>query len=116
VPGLLEDLPRSGRPKQISEAKEDSILQATLRTTPKDATHWSTRTMAATQGVSPATVHRIWQKHKLQPHRSADTHPDILPSSNKGIGLSSILISTAPDSFVCSSASSPRAWRSWLFP
>jgi transposase len=70
VPGLLEDLPRSGRPKQISEAKEDSILQATLRTTPKNATHWSTRTMAALQDVSPATVHRIWQKHKLQPHRS----------------------------------------------
>jgi transposase len=70
VPGLLEDLPRSGRPKQISEAKEDSIVQATLRTTPKDATHWSTRTMAAAKGVSPATVHRIWQKHKLQPHRS----------------------------------------------
>jgi transposase len=70
VPELLEDLPRSGRPKQISEEKEDSVVQATVRTTPKDATHWSTRTMAAAQGVSSATVHRIWQKHKLQPHRS----------------------------------------------
>ena len=25
--------------------------------------------MAASQKVSPATVQRIWNKHKLQPHR-----------------------------------------------
>src|SRR3989475_8324468 len=43
---------------------------ATLRTTPRDATHWSTRTMARSQGVSQATVTRIWQAHGLQPHRS----------------------------------------------
>lgn len=39
-----------------------------MKTAPKDATQWSVRTMAASQKVSPATVLRIWKKHKLQPH------------------------------------------------
>ena len=67
--GILEDLPRSGRPKQITEEQETVIVEATIRTRPKDATHWSVRSMAAAQEVSPATVQRIWKKHKLQPHR-----------------------------------------------
>ena len=66
---LLEDRARSGRPKQISQDKEAVIVEATMRTVPKDATHWSVRSMAASQNVSPATVQRIWKKHKLQPHR-----------------------------------------------
>ena len=67
--GVLEDRPRSGRPKKISPEQESAIVEATLRTTPKDATHWSVRSMAKQQGVSPATVQRIWKKHHLQPHR-----------------------------------------------
>lgn len=69
VAGVLEDRPRSGRPKQISAERETAIVEATIKTTPKDATHWSVRTMAASQKVSPATVQRVWKKHKLQPHR-----------------------------------------------
>ena len=67
--GVIEDRHRSGRPKQIAPEKEAAIVEATIKTTPKDATHWSVRTMAASQKVSPATVQRIWKKHKLQPHR-----------------------------------------------
>lgn len=67
--GLLEDRPRSGRPKVISEEQEQAIVEATIQTTPKDATHWSVRTMAAARKISHATVQRIWKKHKLQPHR-----------------------------------------------
>ena len=67
--GVLEDRPRSGRPKQIGPDREAAIVEATMKTTPKDATHWSVRAMAASQQVSPATVQRIWKKHKLQPHR-----------------------------------------------
>src|SRR6201998_2567811 len=66
---VLEDRPRSGRPKQISAEQEEAIVNATMKTTPKAATHWSVRAMAASQKVSPATVQRIWKKHKLQPHR-----------------------------------------------
>src|ERR1043166_270597 len=67
--GLFTDRPRSGRPKRISGDKEAAIVEATMKTTPQDATHWSVRAMAASQKVSPATVERIWKKHKLQPHR-----------------------------------------------
>jgi transposase len=69
IAGLLEDRPRSGRPKRISEQREAAIVEATMKTTPKDATQWSVRAMAAAQEVSSATVQRIWKKHKLQPHR-----------------------------------------------
>jgi transposase len=67
--GILEDRPRSGRPKQILPDQEAAIVNATVKTKPKDATHWSVRAMADKQKVSPATIHRIWKKHKLQPHR-----------------------------------------------
>ena len=67
--GVLEDRHRSGRPKQIPAEREAAIVEATIKTAPKDATHWSVRAMAASQRVSPATVQRIWKKHKLQPHR-----------------------------------------------
>src|ERR1700744_4962917 len=54
--GLFGDRPRSGRPKRISEDKEAAIVEATIKTVPRDATHWSVRTMALSQKVSPATV------------------------------------------------------------
>lgn len=66
---ILDDRPRSGRPKRISPVKETAIVDATMKTSPRNATHWSVRMMAAAQKVSPATVQRIWEKHKLQPHR-----------------------------------------------
>jgi transposase len=69
IVGLPEDRPRSGRPKRISAEQEAVIVEATMKTTPKDATQWSVRAMAAAQKVSSATVQRIWKKHKLQPHR-----------------------------------------------
>jgi len=68
--GVLKDAPRPGRKKMITPAKVDAIVNATLHTTPKDATQWSVRSMAKAQGVSSAMVHRIWRAHRLQPHRS----------------------------------------------
>ena len=91
LPGVLEDRQRSGRPKQISPEKEAAIVEATMKTTPKDATHWSVREMAASQQVSPATVQRIWKRHRLQPHRvesfkfSAD--PEFAPKVRDIVGL-----------------------------
>lgn len=68
VEALLEDQPRSGRPREVDTAKVDAIIKATLRTKPADATHWSTRDMALTQGVSKDTVQRIWSAHGIKPH------------------------------------------------
>ena len=58
-----------GRKRKISAKKVKQIVDATLQTKPKAATHWSCRTMAKDQGVSSATVQRIWDAHGLQPHR-----------------------------------------------
>ena len=58
-----------GRKPSLSPQKIQQIVEATLHTTPQGATHWSCRTMARAQGISPATVQRIWQAHGLQPHR-----------------------------------------------
>src|SRR5215475_5409332 len=67
---LTEDAPGRGRKPQISSAKVQQIVEATLHTKPKAATHWSVRSMAEMQDVSPATVQRIWEAHGLEPHRT----------------------------------------------
>ena len=67
--GLLEDAPRPGRKRRLTPEKEEAIVNATLYSKPPGATHWSVRTLAQAQRVSPATVHRVWKAHRLQPHR-----------------------------------------------
>jgi len=69
VTSLLQDAPRPGRKKAISAAAVQRVVEATLHTTPPQATHWSTRSMAQAQGLSRMTVQRIWKQHGLQPHR-----------------------------------------------
>ena len=66
--GLEKDAPRPGRLPQIPEDKVQKVVRATLHATPPNATHWSTRTMAKSQGLSEATVRRIWHRHNLKPH------------------------------------------------
>jgi transposase len=66
--GLERDAPRPGRIPRISQRRVRAIVHATLHTKPENATHWSTRTMAGAQGVSEATVRRIWKRHNLKPH------------------------------------------------
>jgi DNA-binding CsgD family transcriptional regulator len=68
LPGLEKDAPRPGRIPKVSHKKVMAIVNATLHTTPPDATHWSTRTMAKTQGVGHATIQRIWKQYNLKPH------------------------------------------------
>jgi transposase len=67
---LTEEEPGRGRKQQLPTHKVKQIVEATLHSHPSDATHWSVRSMAAAQGVSPATVQRIWDAHGLQPHRT----------------------------------------------
>ena len=66
---LTEVKPGRGRKPTISAAKVKAIVTATTQTVPPHETHWSCRTMAAAQGVSPATVQRIWDAYGLRPHR-----------------------------------------------
>jgi transposase len=65
----LEDLPRPGAPRRISDEQIAEVIRLTLETRPKNATHWSTRKMARRCGLSNERVARIWQAFGLQPHR-----------------------------------------------
>jgi len=67
--GLLDE-PRPGAPRKVSDADVERALTMTLESTPKDATHWSTRSLAKESGLSRSTVGRIWRAFALQPHRS----------------------------------------------
>jgi transposase len=66
----LVDEPRPGQPRTITDAMVDEVITRTLESTPTDATHWSTRSMAAEVGLTQSAVHRIWKAFGLQPDRS----------------------------------------------
>ena len=66
--GLEKDAPRPGRLPRITPKKIQDVVEATLHTTPSNATHWSTRSMAKVQGLSETTIRRIWKEHHLKPH------------------------------------------------
>jgi transposase len=65
----LGDLPRSGRPDRLDPRLEAKILAKTQEPPPAPFTHWTTRRMAQVIGVSHPTVHRVWQRAGLKPHR-----------------------------------------------
>jgi transposase len=66
----LADEPRPGAPREISDARVEDLITRTLESTPPQATHWSTRSMARATKLSRATVSRIWRAFGLQPHRT----------------------------------------------
>lgn len=68
--GIERDAPRSGRKPRIPPATVQRIVTLTTTTRPPAATHWTTRTLAPVVGVSPKTVHRVWQAHGLKPHQT----------------------------------------------
>jgi transposase len=68
VEGLLKDAPRPGRTPSIPAAMVNTVIKKTTQSTPVNATHWSTRTMAREVGISEASVRRIWHAHGLKPH------------------------------------------------
>ncbi len=66
--GLLDE-PRPGRPRTVTDEQVEAVVIKTLETKPKDATHWSTRSMAQEMGMTADSVMRIWHAFGLQPHR-----------------------------------------------
>src|SRR6266550_9436033 len=69
IEGPLDEA-RPGRPRTIDDDQVAAVIERTLRSTPKDATHWSIRSTATTTGYSHTTIRRIWSAFGLQPHRS----------------------------------------------
>jgi transposase len=65
-----QDEPRGGAPRTVGDERIADLLVRTLEAAPEDATHRSTRAMAAACGLSPATVQRVWRAFGLKPHRT----------------------------------------------
>ena len=91
VPGVLRDASRPGRRKQLSPAKVQAIVDATLTTRPPAGTHWSSRSLAKAQDVSDGTIRKIWRQHGLQPHRvgrfKLSTDPHFVEKLRDVVGL-----------------------------
>lgn len=87
----LNERPKSGRPPTITARKRAQIVALTLKPPGPGLTHWTTRDLARTAGVSHSTVHRIWQAHALQPHRVTTfkftTDPDAEAKIHDVVGL-----------------------------
>jgi transposase len=66
--GIEKDAPRGGRKPIKREKLAKAILQKTIQQKPKDATHWSTRTLAKEMNISASMVYRVWKANNLKPH------------------------------------------------
>lgn len=88
--GLLDE-PRPGRPREVGDDQIEAVVTKTLETTPRGATHWSTREMAKNEGLSHSTIGRIWRAFGLQPHRSEgfklSPDPLLVPKIRDIVGL-----------------------------
>src|SRR3954447_709310 len=65
----LHDEPRPGKPRSISDEDVERVIVKTLEQQPQDATHWSTRSMAAATGMSQSAISPIWRAFALKPHQ-----------------------------------------------
>ena len=66
--GIEKDAPRGGRKPTRRRQVAKQIVERTTQTKPKNATHWSTRSLAKELGVSPSMVYRVWRASGLKPH------------------------------------------------
>lgn len=87
----LYDAPRSGRPRTHDDDRVATLLRTVLRTQPKDATHWSVRSVAAKTGISKSTVQRYFRLFGVQPHRTTSftlsTDPFFVEKVRDVVGL-----------------------------
>lgn len=87
----LVDEPRSGAPRTITDAQVEDVITRTLESKPKNATHWSTRSMAKAAGLSQTAVSRIWRTFGLKPHLTKtfklSTDPQFIDKVRDVVGL-----------------------------
>jgi transposase len=69
IEGLLRDKTRPPGIPPVPQAKVHAVVERTLREPPGAVTHWTGRAMAKAVGVSLRAVQRLWEAHRLQPHR-----------------------------------------------
>ena len=87
----LSDAPRSGQPRRHGDDAVQRVLEATLNTRPKNATHWSSRSLAAELGSNSTFVQRVWRAFGLKPHLSKSfklsTDPHFVEKVRDVVGL-----------------------------
>jgi transposase len=87
----LYDEPRPGAPRTIADDEVEQLIVKTLEETPRDATHWSTRSMAQATGMSQSAVSRIWRAFGLKPHLvdsfKLSTDPQFVEKVKDVVGL-----------------------------
>jgi transposase len=88
----LTDEPRPGRPRTLGDEKVEQVVVAALEQAPPGGdTHWSTRSMARSAGVSQSTVSRIWRTFGLKPHViqtwKLSTDPQFIDKVRDVVGL-----------------------------
>lgn len=87
----LGDAPRPGRERTVTDEQVVELVRLTLEARPKNATHWSTRSMAQQVGLSQSTVSRVWRAFGLQPHRAKSfklsTDPFFVDKVHDVVGL-----------------------------
>jgi transposase len=87
----LADEPRPGATRTITDEQVEQVLVLTLETTPKDATHWSTRSLAKQVGMSQSAISRIWRAFGLKPHLvdtfKLSTDPQFIQKVRDVVGL-----------------------------
>lgn len=87
----LGDAPKSGAPRSILDQDVEQVVRLTLDTLPKDATHWTTRSMARASGLTQSAVYRIWRAFGLRPHLTSSfqlsTDPLLIEKVRDIVGL-----------------------------
>jgi transposase len=87
----LADEPRPGAARTITDEQVEQVLLMTLETTPKDATHWSTRSLAGATGMSQSAISRTWRAFGLKPHLvdtfKLSTDPQFIDKVRDIVGL-----------------------------
>jgi transposase len=90
--GGLNDEPRPGRPRTVTDEHVEKVITATLEQEPPNGdTHWSTRSMARSAGMSQSAVSRIWRAFGLKPHIvqtwKLSTDPQFIDKVRDVVGL-----------------------------
>ena len=91
VEGLLRDASRKPGKAPVPAEVVQQVIALTCAEPPGEATHWTGRAMAGTIGISLRSVQRIWQAHRLQPHRirtfKRSNDPDFAAKLEDIVGL-----------------------------
>lgn len=87
----LTDAPRSGVPRSMLDEHIERVITTMLESTPRNATHWSTRLLAREPSMSQTAISRIWRAFALAPDRSEifklSTDPHFIDKVRNIVGL-----------------------------